>query len=324
MARLLTFVFRLLWHTVRFCFRTIGRILKTRLGWLCFLVIVLYFAYQRWASSELRVGTYNIRNLGPLTDRVRLTELLAETKADILALQEIQDTDVLDRVATELSASSSRHYRTLVSRCGGKRDLRLGFIYDADRVELHRSWELPELREDMVGRCSQGDRSGLLAEFSARRGFRHPHTYLLTVHFPAGGDWRQVQERQEFWYRSLGVIATLRAYGERRVLLLGDMNSTDYRDDRLGERSAIHRRVEQAGLRVLTTDLGCTEYWRPRASITYVPSHLDHIISTPDIRIVDEAVLHGYCPALRCQPTSQIPEDYSDVSDHCPVTVSFR
>lgn len=322
--RFIVGVFRLLWHTVRFCFRILRRLLRSRLGLACLILVGLYFGIRGCEAPALRVGTYNIREFGVQTDLMRLRALLAETNADILALQEIQNTDMLGQVATDLSTVTSRSYQAVVSRCGGKRTMHLGFLYDTDRVQLDDTREFPELRDDDRGSCSQGDRAGLLGVFSVRSGLRRIRTYLLTVHFPAGSDFRQAQARQDFWARALGIVSRLRAGGEKRVLLLGDVNSTGYRDDAYGERTAIHRSVEQAGFRLLTPGLACTEYWRPSVFSSYLPSHLDHLASTRELQTVGEPTVQGHCAALRCQPTAQMPSDYNDVSDHCPVLVTLR
>ena len=108
------------------------------------------------------------------------------------------------------------------------------------------------------------------------------------------------------------------------MLLPGAVTSTAYGDAVYGERSAIHRSVEQAGLRVLTTGLACTEYWRPSVFSSYLPSHLDHMVSAAEIQTVGEPTVQGHCAELRCEPAGQMPSDYNAVSDHCPVMVTLR
>ena len=75
--------------------------------------------------------------------------------------------------------------------------------------------------------------------------------------------------------------------------------------------------------RLLTADLPCTEYWRPRPE-RYEPSILDHIVigtgnGTP-------ARVRGMCAELACQAVedpSQMHPDFREVSDHCPVSVDL-
>ena len=324
LGRLLTGILLLPWYIARLCFRILGRLLKSRVGRVCLLLLGVYFAARSCGAPVLRVGTFNIQNFGPQTDFQRLIALLKETDADVLALQEIRDEDLLAQVAEGLSAVTARSYRTVVTKCGGKRALHLGFLYDSARVRLDKLQEFPELQQDSNGRCADGDRAGLLGTFSTGRLLWRTRTHLLTVHFPAGGDFQQAVVRQEFWARALRIVTQLQQSGESRVLLLGDMNSTGYLDDTYQERSAIHARVEQAGFRLLTPQVACTEYWQPSFRYTYVPSHLDHIAAPAELSALAAPVVHGFCATLQCQPTQQRPTDHSRVSDHCPVTVTLR
>lgn len=321
--RLLVSIARLVGLVLQSSLRVLAWLLRTRIGRGVLLGLLVYSGVQSCRAPVLRVGTFNLRELGPQTDLARLRAILAEVDPDVLAVQEIPRVDTLRRLAAELSAATRRRYEVALSACGGRRALHVGFLFDAEKVRLDEVREFPELRDDGKGSCSSGARAGLLGVFSARAGLRRVRTHLLTVHFPAGAEFGQAQERQAQWARALRIVARLRQDGEARVLLLGDVNSTGYRDDTYGERSAIHRQVEQAGLDVPTRALGCTEYFRPRGAASLQPSHLDHIVATPALR-AGAATLHGYCAALRCQPATRVPRDYEAVSDHCPVTVDLR
>ena len=101
----------------------------------------------------------------------------------------------------------------------------MGFLYDAARLRLDGIQEFPELQEDGQGSCSTGERAGFLATFSMRTGLRRIRTHLLTVHFPLR-DPLQVRERMGYWARALSILGRLRQSGDKRIVLLGDMNST--------------------------------------------------------------------------------------------------
>lgn len=317
MVRLLGAV---IWGTLRLT----GKLLRTRLGLLMLLGAGLWLGVRSITGTALRVATFNIRDFGAQTDRVRLSALLRDTEADILALQELRDPQVLTQVAQDLSEKTSRHYQVAVSDCGGRRGLHLGFLYDADAVRLDALREFPELRTDQGGSCSQGDRAGLLGVFSARSGLRRVQTHLLTVHFPAGGDLPQIEKRQQLWDRAVQILGALRASGAERVMLLGDVNSTDYLEDRASERTAIARRLDAAKLSLLTEDLRCSAYWQPRAGGQLVPSVLDHVVASPELSVRSEPSPHGLCAQLGCEPTAQAPADFAAVSDHCPIVLTVR
>lgn len=323
-ARLLLGILRLLSRCVVALIRLGVLALRTRIGLATLALFCVYLGTQGCSSAPLRVGTFNVREFGTRTDLVRLTEILSESDSDVMAVQEIQRPDLMPHVAARLSERSGRRYQAVVSDCGGKRTMHVGFLYDSARVRLERKQEFPELRDDQGGSCSLGARAGLLGVFTARHWLRKTRYSLLTVHFPAGAQPAQVRERQMFWSRALQIARRLRDAGEDRMLVLGDVNSTGYRDNSYRERDAIHSVVEQAGFRVLTPNLGCTEYFQPEGLSSFMPSHLDHIVGSAQVTSSAPARALGICETLRCAPTRVMPRDYAAVSDHCPVTLTVK
>lgn len=301
------------------------RMLCSKTGVATLAILSLYLGARGCGSgAPLRVGTFNVREFGPSTDLGRLTALLAESDADVMAVQEIQRPDLLPQVAKLLSAKSGRSYLSIASDCGGKRAMHVGFLFDAKRVKLDAVEEFPELRDDRGGSCSLGARAGLLGVFSQRSWFRHREYALLTVHFPAGGDVEQARERQLFWARALRIAARVRDGGRERVLILGDVNSTGYRENIYGERDSIHVAVKRAGFHLLTPDLRCTEYFQPPEHNAFLPSHLDHIVGSGAVSARGEPRVLSFCAALRCAPTGTMPSDFAAVSDHCPVLLDVN
>ncbi len=321
---------RSLQRALRLLFRVLSRItvffLRVRALRLLLFVATVVFCLRSCSAPMLRIGRFNVRTFGLQTDRVRLGELLQEADADIISLQEIRDSQALDQLAAELSAKTSRSYQAVRSDCGGKQRLHLGFLFDIDRVRLDSVREFPELREDRGGSCFDGDRAGLLGSFSSRGRFavRRSKLHLLSVHFPAGADLGQAQSRQVFLQRALRILESIRQRGEDRVVLLGDLNTTGYRDDQHGERSAVHRQLEQSGMKPLTDEVRCSAYWKPSPFSPYLPGKLDHVIASSTIDAIEPPSVQGFCAELQCQQAQRIPADFDAVSDHCPVVVTVR
>jgi endonuclease/exonuclease/phosphatase family metal-dependent hydrolase len=279
-------------------------------------------------GKGMRVATYNIRNFGKGdTDVERLAEIVRGLDADVVAIQEIQSDRAVAGLARRIS-SGGRNYRYALSKCGGRSDMKVGFLFDGERVVLRRTKEYPELDPGGGGSCGGGERAALLGVFVPRSeestARDEDAIQLLVIHLTPGGDREQVAKREAQWKRAHQIVASVRDAGARHVAILGDTNSTGYLDNDHGERDAIDRAAGEAGMVVTTSDLDCSEYWKTREGI-YSPSLLDHVVATRGLVRGGSMRVSGYCEELRCKAieSGEPPSDFSRVSDHCPVTVEM-
>lgn len=290
--------------------------LLPRLGFVVALAVMASVAARGGCfTRRLRVGTFNIEQLGVsrTTDLKRVAAVIAETEADVLAVQEIQS----EERARELVALLPRRFELVLSKCGGTSKMRVGYLYDPERVRLVATREHQELAPDPSDACAF-ERPGLAARF-ARVDTGAPFD-LLVFHLVPGHEPRQQERRREQWRRAHAIAA--RSAKEGPVAILGDANSTGFLDDAGKERSFILEEAARANLEVVTTPLGCSEYWRPKRDAALEPSLLDHVVATPGLARGAPRVW-GYCAALSCKPTPSAPSDFATVSDHCPVTVDL-
>jgi endonuclease/exonuclease/phosphatase family metal-dependent hydrolase len=265
--------------------------------------------------DPLRVGTYNIRRFGvEPTDVDALTSVIERSKADVLAVQEIQSEEKARELARRLS-TASRTMELKLSRCGGRSEMHVGFIYDRVRVRLLDTTEYPELDPAGGGHCD-GDRPGLVASFERADGRRFE---LLVFHLAAGGEAERVAQRKEQWRRAHRIAKLAKV----PIAILGDANSTGYLDDRQGERTFIDGEASKAGMEVVTSPLRCSEYFQPHPP-ALKPSLLDHVVATPQLVRGGSIQVHGYCAELACRPAESPPREFTTVSDHCPVTFDLR
>ena len=274
------------------------------------------------SAAPLRIATFNIEFYGGFdrgrgapkyTDEERLSEILRSLDADVIAVQEIESPERLAGLADRLG------YRVALSRCGGGSGMHVGFLFRPDRVALEGSEEFPELAPDGRGRCERGERPGFLGKF--RAGDR-PFA-LLAVHLAARADEENQAKRRAQWRRAIEILSSRRAAGAQ-VGLLGDTNSTGFRDEDSRERRFIEEQIAGAGLELRTRALPCSEYFHDRGQLT--PSMLDHVVVSPGFPVVGGAEVRGYCAESACRPLPAVPppRDYAEVSDHCPVVVGGR
>lgn len=266
------------------------------------------------------VATFNIELFpSSRTDRARVAARLAEIDADLIAVQEIKQDAALREVATWVSAATDRDYRVLLSTCAAKPGFASpGFLYDADRLTLVAREDFPELSPDGRGECAFGSLPGVLAVFEDGAGAT---IAALSVHhraFPDNFEQRKTQLRN-----TLKILADAERKYDAHVIALGDFNTTGFRGKPEDERAHFMKTIAAADVRLVTANLACTEYYRPPDTQTYLPSLLDHVLAG-DGAWGDAEVL-GMCAQLRCRPVDgEMPDDYTVVSDHCPVRVRGR
>jgi endonuclease/exonuclease/phosphatase family metal-dependent hydrolase len=276
---------------------------------------------RRCGGPSLRIATFNIERFGDddkVTDLPKLVALLDTLDADVIAVQEIVDPALFARTVEKMRVEG-RDYRLSLSRCGGQSRMRVGFIYDAKRVSLSDTVEFPELDPGGEGRCTLGERPGLLGKFT----IGDSPFELLAVHLAARGDEEHAMKRRKQWERALQIVAGRRKTSTRAIAILGDTNSTGYLDDRFGERTFLEQKLKEADLVLRTAEVPCSTYWRPDDGDTLAPSMLDHFAATPNFPARGEARVHGYCAETKCRPLDldESPKERHTVSDHCPVSV---
>lgn len=273
------------------------------------------------ASGPVRIGTFNIRFLGQdPTDLDQLRAVVASVDPAVLALQEVIRDEPARTLARMLSVDG-RSYRVSTAECGGRSGLRVAFLFDEARVSLRRTREFPAMEAEGEGVCTTGDRAALAGTFATKDGVEFT---MVALHLEARSEPERVERRKAQWRRMFAIRERLVREGHRAVILLGDTNSTGWRDDALGERTFIEGEAARAGVRVETADLACSEYFRT-GERTWEPSMLDHIVAAPGVVRSGSVRLHGYCAELACRRwiSDAPPTEYVTVSDHCPVTVEL-
>jgi len=284
------------------------------------LLAIVLLLVRGARRGDLVYATYNVRRLGhDPTDMERLASIVRDTRADVIAIQEVEDPHALHDLAGRLSTFAHR-WTGVVAACGGRSTLRVGFLYDSSRAHLVAMREFPDLDPSGAGACDEGERAGLAATFAPVRGGKR--ATLLAVHFVAGSGDERLARRKEQWRRAHTIADELSKEGP--VLVVGDVNSVGYLDDARGERTFVDGEAARANREVMTRDLACSEYFRPDPAGPYLPSLLDHVVSDRGAVDPSSVQVGGHCAVLGCKPSPDAPEDHTAVSDHCPVTFRLR
>ena len=283
-------------------------------------------------ESHFRVATWNIRFFPePSTDTERTGQILAALDADLIAVQEIADSDTLAamleavnaRLAQQARASgltSPRRYEHILAESGGHGGQFVGYIYDESAVRLSGVETLTSLQ------MTPDLRPGLFARVTSLRGGLD--FQVIVMHTDSGTKDRDYQNRLRFM-DSLAVELSVRGEVDSDVIVLGDLNTMGRLPDEEMPRvtaeeeiADLDARAGVMGLRRLSNLPVCTEYYRGRGSF------LDHIlVSRAMTEAPSNAVARvaGYCAVAGCQPLDRddMPYDYAHVSDHCPVLIDL-
>jgi endonuclease/exonuclease/phosphatase family metal-dependent hydrolase len=269
-------------------------------------------------SSPVTVATFNIRMFPELrTDHSLVTARLVELDASVIAVQEIRDARAMGEVLEDASRHTGRDYQLLIGPCGGEGEhITTGVVVDASTWTVLEHAGYPDL--DPEGTCGRRQ-AGTLVVLEDRAGQR---LGVLSVHLQPFPD--EFDTRREQWARVLERLGEIERRYDAPVLALGDYNSTGFRGEPPAEREFVEGTVAEAGYRLPTAGLACTEYWRPKGDPgPYRPSVLDHAVAT---RGEWQAEVRGMCERLACSPTdpAAMDPDYFSVSDHCPVVIKAR
>jgi len=298
--------------------------------------VVLEELPQPALDDTLRIVSWNIRNF-PLDERPQdpdlgysrrtnicdLETVLAHLDADILALQEVNDTrrfpPILRRAVTD------RRMGIRFSAGGGRFGQHLGIAWNLDALELVS--EPLDVTETVF---EEGMRPAFAAPFRSRRSEGIDFT-VIVVHLESGrqnfGDRRRQNRALAEWIESW-----VEATGDPDVILLGDFNTTGSpRGGFEGELQSMVTILGRAGLRLLPNETGCSSYWEggDRDGVQQA-SLLDWVFlggfSADQPVVPVQAWLH--CARLECADLISRPghEDgtFWDVSDHCPLTFEIR
>lgn len=287
-------------------------------------LLVLLFSVT--ATAGITIGTYNIRNFDYdqryriHTNKVELASQLKSMNADVLSVEEINNTQAFERFV----ASKLPGYDTELSRCGGEHGQHVGFIYKKSSIELLAfNEDLKIAAPGSQGSCNSGSRPMAIGLFKIRS--TGQKFYGMTVHLKSGSQASSIQKRKKQYDIIKNTIIELyNKTGIEDYYVAGDFNTTEY-INRGSDYNNLNKMIRDLGMIDLASNLKCTAYWWGGTDDGIeTPSVLDHLIVTPGLLKTSSprTVLGGHCQKVSCRevPVRQLGVSYEAVSDHCPIT----
>lgn len=303
---------------------------RSKILFFCAL-ITTFLLIDSLQASEIRVATYNIRNFdydnrsNTPTNKEALKDLLKRINFDILSVQEIREKSIFQEF---VSNNFPKSFSTHLSRCGGSFDQHLGFIVNRsvfDVIEFSEDERTVREKSWSNTLCSNGSRP--VSVLKVLHLEKRERIAFVAVHLKAGGNRRSIAKRFYQIKEVMDLKRELTREGFKKVIVLGDFNTTEYlnRDNKL--RNRFERELKSARLTNLTEDLDCSSYWwGNRDDNQFYPSKLDHIIASEGTKLVATPQTYGHCRRLSCQITHEgdMRVSFDEISDHCPISVDLR
>lgn len=285
-------------------------------------------------EGNLRIATFNIRNYPTLppredaeprpaplsyqleTDDEALLDVLSRLQFDVLAVQEIVDTERFAALIELLTERSGRSYAAAFSTNAHNGNAQqVGVVVASDAATIAWTREHPEVDTKGTLRSGLSARIESVAEGGVAFG-------LMSLHL-ASGDGRTRAELRAAQAEQVAVIVEAQRLetGDDDYVVVGDLNTAREEDELPSLDAAFGSELARQPL-----DASCTSYWIKKSSQPLLrPSHLDHVyLSSLDERDASIDVAVGaHCAVQQCaQYESTSPDtggSFWGVSDHCPL-----
>lgn len=292
---------------------------------LTFLALLTSLTLQ----AAVTIGAYNIRNFDYderyriRTNKVELSVMLKNLKADVLSVEEINNTvEFKSFIALKMPG-----FKAEISECGGEHGQNLGFIYNTATIEmLSFNEDLSISEPGHAGGCNSGSRPVAIALFQIKA--TKQKFYGMTVHLKSGSNPESLNKRTKQFDILKKIIKDLKLKtGVADYYFAGDLNTTDY-VNRGSDYKLLTGVVNELGMIDLASNLKCSAYWWGGSDDGIEdPTLLDHIVVTPGLmKTTNRAQVSGHCQKVSCQRSSLVDlgVSYESVSDHCPITATIQ
>jgi endonuclease/exonuclease/phosphatase family metal-dependent hydrolase len=283
------------------------------------LLFILLLSFPGWAKWS--VTTYNIRNFDsdPWSGNTNIQELgkiIKEVKSDVMVFEEV----VNEKAFEDLVKKYLSGYAYEISDCGGYGKQHLAIVYNP------KTFEYVKQVEDL---SFSGSRSGCgslrpvllvtLKHLESKKNYT-----FGAVHLKAGGNDRAFRQRWE-QYNKLEDLS--KDYSKENLILLGDFNTTGYyiKDT---DFQKFQDFMNESKLRTVAESIGCTNYWSgTQGGDEFQPSILDHVVvQDKNVSSIEGIKVASHCAKMACRPATpeRLGTTFQNVSDHCPVQVTFK
>ena len=273
-----------------------------------------------WAGWT--VSTYNIRNFdrddrAGATNIPLLKTILQSVKSDVMAFEEIVNVKAFQVLMT----STLPGYKYEISNCGGGGEQHIAIAWNPQLFTFKSKTE--DLSFSGLDETSACGSLRPLFMVTLERSDRVEYSFA-GVHLKAGGDTNAMSRRWEQYGKLENLVKNFKG---QNLLILGDFNTTGY-TPKNNDYVKFTGFMNNAGMRTMSENLNCTNYWTGTlGNGLYEASVIDHVLVQDKLAgSVTASTVGSHCEKFACRPTkpSDLGASYQQVSDHCPLQVSFK
>jgi endonuclease/exonuclease/phosphatase family metal-dependent hydrolase len=251
-----------------------------------------------------RIATFNIENFPQSRRQIEgAFGELRDIHAGIIAVQEIGDPDLFAREARERLGEGWQFASVDSCPIGERRPgHHLGVLFDTG------TWKLVDTHVHDDTRLAGGRHKPVL-DVRLQRGRQRIH--VLVVHLKSNTEGRPIRAAQ---YRALRDVIHRVQRAREPIVLMGDFNATEASD-----RDDLALLARDTHMVWASEPLACTAFWSREDSCPR--SRLDHVLTWTSPATIEVA---GACARDGCDTQARCPIYAHEVSDHCPVIVTFE
>lgn len=304
---------------------------------LMFLILTLPVVVPA-QPAEIEVGSFNLEwfpckddgnmmkdygiNLrrppsGNATNIPALFNLLKKLDIELLGVVEVVDPALLEKSAQEYLGPE---FKFIYAPSAGSQ--KVGFLYDSSVLDIIGQ---PEIYASVKLKPNSWLRPAFRAYFKVKPSGMDFHAII--AHLKAGpSGWGQ---RQQQWKVLENILKTLpEESGDKDIVLMGDFNNVSkYGYDEF--KPVMQRLGFNWANAQMAIDSSYTNYWRPDYTKERIQGSLiDQIFISADAEVEfvpNSSKVGGMCAGGASEYEGEaIPEFYEQISDHCPIFVSFK
>ncbi len=291
--------------------------------------IIWFLISSTLCYGSLNFGTYNIRTFdyrNDYTNKIELKSIINKMDPDFLTVEEI------------INSTSFRHfikknfpdYSLYLNGCGGSGRQKIGFLYKKslfNPIRFYEDYRLSSIPRSQVSFECGSLRSALVGIFEYKT--TKKKFVAIGLHLKAGSNASSYERRARQYNILEKMVNEFEQKGYKNIVLMGDMNTTGFKL-KDSDYSEFNKMVRGLGYETSSRNLECTSYWSgsDRYDNIEESSVLDHIIFSENFLGYKstKTKLYSFCAAQKCEHMSanDLGIQYKEVSDHCPVSLTFK